>query len=787
MTAGRAALLAAAVLTFGRMGEPANRLAHESSPYLLQHAHNPVDWYPWSDEAFEKARREGKPIFLSIGYSTCHWCHVMERESFENAGIAALMNRDFVSIKVDREERPDIDNVYMTACQLLTRSGGWPLTAILTPEGRPFYAGTYFPPGDGHGRPGMRTLLPRIAEYWKNHRAEAESQAKEVEAAVRSAIASPPGENAAPLDAAFSASVEEELARRFDPEHGGFSTAPKFPPHGAIEFLASRADQPAKTGGEPARAGGEPARAGGEPARAGGEPARAGGEPARNAAMLRRTLDEMQDGGVFDQVGGGFHRYSVDAEWFVPHFEKMLYDNAQLLGAYAAASRRFGEPRYGDTARATAAWLEREMRTPEGAYASALDADSEGVEGKYYLWTAAEIDAALGPAEAPLWREAFGIEEHGNTPPDFAEGRGKNLPRRVESDAALAKKHGGDPAGIRRRLEQDDAKLEEVRARRVPPSRDDKVLTSWNALAVSALARASRDLPEPRLAAAARRIADYLLAVHVSGGRVLHSSRGGKAKIAGFLEDYAFFADALLDLSEATGEKAYAERGREIAAEMVRIFGDERGGFFQTGAPATGERGLLDLAKEYLDQVVPSPNAVAVRVLRRLDAASGAPSLRRAADAALASAAPYARTFPSAATSWAILASAIPAAPEARPDFAERGPVRLRARRIEGEVAVDFTIEAGWHVQSRNPSRPELVPTRVAFRGSAAAEPAYPSAENTTVAGDRLAVYSGDFSVTAMLPGNGAVAVDVEFQACDDSRCLAPVRLQLEAPGKEKR
>jgi len=754
VTLPRAALLAAAaVLAFEAMGEQGNRLAHESSPYLLQHAHNPVDWYPWSDEAFEKAKREGKPIFLSIGYSTCHWCHVMERESFENAEIAAAMNRDFVSIKVDREERPDIDNVYMTACQLLTRSGGWPLTAILTPEGRPFFAGTYFPPGDGHGRPGMRTLLSRIAEYWKNHRAEAESQSKEVEAAVRSAIASPPKENAAPLDASFSASVEEELARRFDPEHGGFSQAPKFPPHGAIEFLASRE----------------------------------GGAPGRDAAMLRRTLDEMQDGGVFDQVGGGFHRYSVDADWFVPHFEKMLYDNAQLLGAYAAASRRFGEPRYADTARAIASWLEREMKTPEGGYASALDADSEGVEGKYYLWTASEIDAALGPEEAPLWREAFGIEDRGNTPPDFAEGRGRNLPRRVRSDETLAKKRGGDPADIRRRLERDDAKLEEARARRVPPSRDDKVLTSWNALAVSALARASRDLPEPRFAAAARRVADYLLAVHVSGGRVLHGSRGGRAKIAGFLEDYAFLADALLDLSEATGEKAYAQRARDIAAEMVRLFGDARGGFFQTEAPASGDRGLLDLAKEYLDQVVPSPNAIAVRVLRRLDAASAAPDLARAADAAMASAAPYARTFPSAATSWAILASSTPSAAAARPASAARGPVRVRARRGNGGVAVDFSIDAGWHVQSRNPTRPELVPTRVTVRTAGAAEPAYPPAADTTVAGDRLAVYSGDFSVTAKVPGEGAVAVDVEFQACDDSRCLAPVRLELEAPGKEKR
>ena len=757
---GRAAAGAAMamMLAFPAMGEHLNRLANESSPYLLQHSRNPVDWYPWGDEAFAKAKREGKLIFLSIGYSTCHWCHVMERESFENEEIAALMNRDFVSIKVDREERPDIDNVYMTACQLLTRSGGWPLTAILTPEGLPFFAGTYFPPGDGHGRAGMRTLLPRVAEYWKHRRAEAEAQAKEVETAVRAAIASPPKESAAPLDAAFADSVEEQLARRFDPAHGGFSDAPKFPPHGALEYLAARGD------------------------------GRAGGKPARDAAMLRRTLDAMQDGGVFDQVGGGFHRYSVDGEWFIPHFEKMLYDNAQLLSAYAGAARRFGDVRYRDTARAIAAWLEREMKTPEGAYASALDADSEGVEGKYYLWTAAEIDAALGPDEAPLYREAFGISDRGNTPPEFAEGRGKNLPRRVESDDALAKKHGGDGTSIRRRLEADDARLESVRARRVHPSRDDKVLTSWNALAVSALARASRDLSEPRFAADARRVADFLLAVHVSGNRVLHGSRGGKGKIAGFLEDYAFLADALLDLADVSGEPSYAARARGIAAEMVRLFGDPKsGGFFQTESPASGERGLLDLAKEYLDQVVPSPNAVAARVLLRLDRASAAPELRRAAEGAVASAAPYARTFPTAAASWAILASRIPAAPAGRPSSAARGPVRVRVERREGEVSVRFSLDPGWHVQSRTPSRPELVPTRVTVRAPAAGEPAYPSAEIRTVAGDRLSVYSGDFSVTAKTPGSDAAAVDVEFQACDDSRCLAPARLELEAPAKEKR
>ncbi len=742
--------------------EPTNRLAKESSPYLLQHQHNPVDWYPWGDEAFEKARREGKPVFLSIGYSTCHWCHVMERESFENEEIAALLNRDFVSIKVDREERPDIDNVYMTACQLLTRSGGWPLTSILTPAGLPFFAGTYFPAGDKYGRTGMRTLLPRLAQYWREHRSEAESQADEVAAAVRRAIASPPKESAAPLDAGFFRGLEEDFARRFDPRHGGFADAPKFPPHGALDYLLRSAD-------------------------------------GRATAMLRKTLDAMQDGGVFDQVGGGFHRYSVDDEWFIPHFEKMLYDNAQLLGVYAAAARRFGDPRYRETALRIVDWLEREMTTREGAYASALDADSEGVEGKYYLWTETEIDAVLGAAEAPLYREAFGIEPRGNTPHTFEEGHGKNLPRRIVSGEALARRHSLDAAAVERRLKGNAAKLESVRALRVPPARDDKVLTSWNALAVSSLAKASRALDEPRLLAIARRLARYLVSTHVAGDHVWHGSRNGAPKIDGFLEDYAFLSEALLDLAELSGDRSDADLARRLARSMVARFGDAKtGGFFQTAAPESGERGLLDLAKEYLDQVVPSPNGVAARVLMRLDREAPDPAFRAAAGRAIAAGGPYARSFPASATTLAALASGVAEAAVAAPSEASAGPVRVMAslRRDASRAAVlevRFAIQRGWHVQSHAPARPDLVPTRVTIpagerRKFSAFE--YPPAAAADVAGERLSVFSGDFSVTAkherLEPSRGnrddPVDVEVEFQACDDERCLAPVRLALRAP-----
>ena len=798
--ASAAVLALAAMAEGGPAVEHTNRLARESSPYLLQHQHNPVDWYPWGDEAFAAAARDGKPIFLSIGYSTCHWCHVMERESFENEEIAALLNRDFVSIKVDREERPDIDNVYMTACQLLTRSGGWPLTAILTPSGLPFFAGTYFPPDDRYGRAGMRTLLPRLAAYWKDHRTEAEAQAKEVAAAVRRAVSAAPTGNAAPLDAAFFRSIGDDLARRFDEVHGGFSNAPKFPSHGALAYLLavdSSASARSNEAGEPEKnADRRAARTGGEPAKGNaGEAARnAAGEAARNAAMLRKTLDAMQDGGIFDHVGGGFHRYSVDEAWFIPHFEKMLYDNAQLLGTYASAARRFGDARYRETALRIVDWLERDMRTPEGAYASALDADSEGVEGKYYLWTAAEIEATLGP-EAPLYRRAFDIEPHGNTPSSFEEGRGKNLPRRVHEK--------GEGADVDRRLAADQDELLAVRARRTPPARDDKVLTSWNALAISALARASADLGEPRLLAIAERVAKFLLAVHVSGDRVWHGSRGGVAKIDGFLDDDAFLAAALLDLAEASRNPVYRETARRIAAGMVRRFADPAGGgFFQTAAPASGERGFLDLAKEFLDQVVPSPNGVAIDVLRRLDRESPDAAFRAAADRALASGAAFARAFPTAATTLAAAAlegpaTMAPASAAASPSQAVRGPVRVAAaanRTADGiALEVSFSLDPGWHVQSRRPSRGDLSPTEVAFAGNGWREPAsrYPSAELLRSAGEELSVYTGNFGIGAVrrpVPAEpGAITAEISFQACNDSRCLAPERVTLTVPFSEEK
>jgi uncharacterized protein YyaL (SSP411 family) len=730
-----------------------NRLARETSPYLLQHQHNPVDWYPWGDEAFAKAKAEGKPIFLSIGYSTCHWCHVMERESFESEAIAGLLNRDFVSIKVDREERPDIDNVYMTACQLLTRSGGWPLTVFLAPDGRPFHAGTYFPPEQKYGRPGMRELLPQIARLWKEQRKDLEAQADEITQAVLHALAAAPGDGKIqPLDRAFADSLLSELAERFDAGHGGFGSAPKFPPHGALHYLLERVSR----------------------------------SPSAQAdRLLRKTLDGMRDGGIFDQVGGGFHRYSVDREWFIPHFEKMLTDNAQLLEIYAAAARRYGDAGYRETAERIVQWMEREMRMPEGAYATALDADAEGVEGKSYLWTAAEIDAVLGSREAPLYFDAFDIRDRGNAPPDFAEGRGKNLPRRVVGDDELARRHGAPVEEIRRRLAQDNRKLLEVRDKRVPPSRDDKVVTSANALAVSALARASLDLEDSALAALARRVADFLLSAHDRGG-LLHVSRGGQAKIPAYLDDTAYLAGALLDLAEATGQERYRREARRLGEEIPARFSDrERGGFFQTAS--SGSRGLLDSAREFLDQAVPSPNAAAIAVLRRLSADE--PALRKPADSAFLAAAPFARAFPSAAGSLAALALDAASSEIPAPPAATRGPVHATLAVERGHAVVALEIEKGWHIQSHRPSRSDLLATTVIVAGPVSGEPAYPEGQKEKVGGETLSVYTErvEIRVPIQAPatspgGNARVTARVEFQPCDAKRCLAPEKVELSAP-----
>ena len=574
----------------------ANRLALESSPYLLQHQNNPVDWYPWGEEAFARARSEQKPIFLSIGYSTCHWCHVMEHESFENAATADALNRNFVAIKVDREERPDVDDVYMQAVQTMTGQGGWPLSVFLTPDRRPFYGGTYFPPAPRWGRPGFPQILAAIAGAWRERREELETSAAEMLAHLEAGR----GEGAraaAPLSDSIALAVRT-LERQFDAVHGGFGGAPKFPPSMRLELLLRRW---LRTGDPQAR------------------------------AMTEKTLLAMAAGGMYDQIGGGFHRYSVDDRWLVPHFEKMLYDNAMLARVYVLAHRAFGGEAYGRVARETLEYLLAEMTPSEGGFFAAQDADSGGEEGTFYVWNPKSLAEAVGEETAPIVAARFGVTPSGN----FEE-TGETVLSVERSPADLASEFGRTEAEIVEILRIARRRMFEARARRVRPGTDDKLLTDWSALAISAFAMAARVLDEPRFEAAARAAADRILRTCMRGGELLHREKAGRASIPGFATDYAFFIEALLDLYEATFETRYfAEAVRLQDAFEDRFSEGPDGGYFLS---ATGHDGLILRPRESWDGATPSSNSVAAMNLLRLAVFTGAEGRRRRADAVVASA-----------------------------------------------------------------------------------------------------------------------------------------------------
>ena len=555
-----------------------NRLAGATSPYLLQHADNPVDWYPWGPEALERARREDKPILLSIGYAACHWCHVMAHESFEDPETAALMNRHFVCVKVDREERPDVDAIYMDAVQALTGHGGWPLTAFLTPEGKPFYAGTYYPKEDRHGLPAFRRVLEAIAEVWAERRSEAETQAERVtEAISRVGALRASGE---PLSEEVAAAASRALREAFDPVWGGFGAAPKFPQPMLWEFAA----RVWKRTGNP-----------------------------RAATMVRTTLTRMARGGIYDQLGGGFHRYAVDARWLVPHFEKMLYDNAQLAALYLHAWLAFGDPEYRRVAEETLDYLLREMTDPAGGFYSAQDADSEGEEGKFFVWTPDEVRAVLGPEQAEAALRYWGLDRG----PNF-EGRNVLwLPGEPDPEGMAAARRA----------------LFEARERRVRPARDDKVLAAWNGLACQAFAEAGRVLGREDYVAAAVRNAAFVLEAMRVDGRLLRSWRAGRARFAAYLEDYAMVAAALLEVHQATFERRWLDEARALADRMLELFWDDAlEGFYDT---ARDHERLVVRPRNLFDNAVPSGSAVAIETLLRLAVITGEERYRARALAAL--------------------------------------------------------------------------------------------------------------------------------------------------------
>jgi uncharacterized protein YyaL (SSP411 family) len=556
-----------------------NRLAAETSPYLLQHAENPVDWYPWGDEALAKARQEDKPILVSVGYSACHWCHVMEHESFENDEIAATMNDLFVNIKVDREERPDLDSLYMSAVQSMTGHGGWPLNVFLTPDGTPFYGGTYFPPDDRMGMPGFPKVLEAVASAFKDRREEVEKNAQQIRGLLQRATKELPKPD--DLTPELLAEASEQLAQSFDARNGGFGGAPKFPQPAAIEFLL-RQDK------------------------------RGGGQ--REAIMVQRTLDRMASGGIYDQVGGGFHRYAVDAIWLVPHFEKMLYDNAQLASVYLSGYQAYGEDRYRQVAEETLDFVARELTGPDGGFYATLDADTAGHEGLFYTWTADELNEALGEEDAAIAKRWFNVEPEGNF-----EGRTVLAVPRTEAD--VADRLGVSEAALMESLIRIRRRLLEVREQRERPGRDEKVITAWNGLMLRAFADGSRVLDRDDFRSVAERNAEFVLEHLQRDGHLLRSWKDGDGRIGGFLEDYAFFIDGLIALYRATLDARWLDEAMRLAQVMVAEFADLDGaGFYDTSAthetPVARPRDLHDGA-------TPSGNSVAAEVLLRLGAMTG--------------------------------------------------------------------------------------------------------------------------------------------------------------------
>jgi uncharacterized protein YyaL (SSP411 family) len=558
------------------MPEPAhsNRLIHESSPYLRQHAHNPVDWYPWGDEAFDRARREGKPVLLSVGYSACHWCHVMERESFENPAIAALMNEHFVNIKVDREERPDVDHIYMSAVQMLTGRGGWPMTVFLDADGKPFYGGTYFPPEDRHGMPGFPRLLLAIAQAYHERPDDVQRTAGQLMERL-SQLEAPRAGGALPggdlvLDAAA------QLAHAYDARYGGIGQAPKFPNTAVFELFLRAAR---RTG------------------------------DARYTEMTRTTLRRMAEGGIYDQLGGGFHRYSVDERWLVPHFEKMLYDNAQLVPLYLSTYQVTADPFFARIARETLDYVVREMRDPAGGFYSTQDADSEGEEGRFFVWDTDEVLALLGPDVGALAARYWDVTPEGNF-------EGRNILHLTVDVDRLATLFHRDAATVAAQLAEARRTLFAARARRVHPGLDSKVLTSWNALMISAFAKAAEALDEPGYGQIAVDAVAFVERALQRGERLLSTWKDGSAKLNGYLDDYAFFVAALLDVFEATQARRYLAAAVRLADVMIAHFWDAAdGGFFFT---SDDHEALIVRTKPAFDGSIPSGNSVAAMDLLRL-------------------------------------------------------------------------------------------------------------------------------------------------------------------------
>ncbi len=779
---------------------PPNRLARETSPYLLLHAHNPVDWHPWGPEAFATAKADQKPIFLSVGYSSCYWCHVMERESFNDAEIAKYLNENFICIKVDREERPDVDHVYMAALQAFS-TGGWPMSMFLLPDGRPFYGETYLPPRDRDGGAGFLTVIKGIARAWKAERADIEKSAAGLTEIVKRKLGNPAGRRKLPLSRAFVAAGRSQLAEQFDPEYGGFGYSPqnarrpKFPEPVNLVFLLDQQRREKQAGKEGSAGLSGPDPAAGKP-----------GEPTP-ISMVLLTLDRMARGGIRDQLGGGYHRYAISRYWIVPHFEKMLYDNAQLASALLMAFEITGDDRWRGEAEDVFAFVARTMTSEEGGFYSALDAETSAGEGAYYAWSREEVEQILGKGpDQEAFLQVYGLKRE----PNFEGDRYVLIqPRPL---AEQAEKLGVSPLELDRRLKPLRAKLLAARDRRPPPLRDDKILTAWNGLMIAAYADGYRILKDDGYRRAAERSAEFVLSrLREPSGRLLRTYRAGQAKLAAYLEDYAFLIHGLIKLQAATGEGRWLAEARTLADRMIADFTDaQNGGFFFTSGD---HEGLLARPKDPYDGALPGANSMAALDLMALYRAG---QEGRYLDETRKTLEAFGTSLAQNPAAMPIMLLALQEYLDARPERITpralgegalapvpakvvSGTVRLSGpsepapapgQRIDAVVALE--IKQGWHVYANPTGVYILKPTTLELaRDQPASEVKvkYPAGESKVLGSlgqDKVSLYEGKVEIPVQLTLDPKVAAGkleirfrVKYQACDDKVCLAPASLEI--------
>ncbi len=725
---------------FVRAGIPAytNQLILQDSPYLLQHAHNPVHWYPWSDAAFAKAKAENKPVFLSIGYSTCHWCHVMEEESFDNPEIAAVLNKYFIAIKVDRESRPDIDNVYMEAVMLLTGRGGWPMSNFLTPEGKTFYGASYIPPEP------FKTLLLQVNEVWNQHQAEVLKNAEEIANAVANTHKSSEKSQAINLD--LLQQTAYQLIASQDTEYGGFGVQTKFPNELLLALLLDdyqRFDD-------------------------------------KNAlATVEGSLQAMAQGGIYDQVGAGFHRYATDRKWLVPHFEKMLYSQAQLTHLYLQAFQLTGKAEYARIARQTLGYVLHDMQAGNGGFYSASDADSNGVEGEYYVWTIKQIKQALSPQLADLAIDLYGVTPQGN----FDGHSILYLPVSMES---YAQQHNIKLTGLLTEVEAIRSGLKVVRQKRIPPLLDDKVVTAWNAMMIESLVLASEVLKHPGYLQLAEKTANWIWENNYQPlGDLKRIYWRGNFSVSGSQQDYAYYASALISLYDQTGNHLWLDKAMSVTDKMIKKFWDEQqGGFFMN--TTAGNKSLIVRPKDIKDHVIPSANAVAASVLEKLSRRTENFNYQNKAAATLAAFSTKIITSPTSFSRFLSVAADLNKAETGRIQYAAKGAARVQVgKNNSNQLRVIIELKPGWHINSNQPLQSNLIPTKINVVKGNIAKINYPSPiiEKLGFSQQVLSLYEKTISITGKIIDDDKHYLDLKFQvqlqACNDKHCLAPETLQF--------